>query len=137
MAHIVAAQVAGRQGLSKVVKVDSAGTHASQGSSQPDGRARAALEKRGYKVAKGKSRRIEPRDFERFDLILAMDRQNLTFLQAACPAEFQPKLRLFLAGGMAGVAEVPDPYYGNAEGFERVLDLCEAGVSTLLTDLAA
>ncbi|MDB5892910.1 MAG: hypothetical protein JWQ88_441 [Rhodoferax sp.] len=136
MAHAVAAQLVARQGLFKAIQVDSAGTHASNGASQPDGRARTALEKRGYKVSKGKSRRVEPRDFERFDLILAMDLQNLKFLQSMCPAKFLPKLKLFLTSATGGIEEVPDPYYGNAEGFERVLDLCESGVSTLLTSLA-
>jgi protein-tyrosine phosphatase len=137
MAQIVATHLAERSGLSRDVRVDSAGTHASKGAPQPDGRARAALEKRGYAVGKGKSRRIEPKDFDRFDLILAMDRSNLKNLLALCPLEYRPKLRLFLeTAKQTGPEEVPDPYYGNAEGFERVLDLCEAGVGGWLLEPA-
>jgi protein-tyrosine phosphatase len=129
MAQIVAAQAIERRGLSREIRVDSAGTNASRGAAQPDTRARNALQKRGYTVGKAKSRRVEAQDFERFDLILAMDRTNLKSLQALCPLEHQAKLRLFLEPvGPTGIDEVPDPYYGNAEGFERVLDLCEAGV---------
>ena len=137
MAQIVAAQAIERRGLSRVIRVDSAGTNASKGAAQPDNRARAALQKRGYLVGKGKSRRVEVQDFQRFDLILAMDRTNLKNLQALCPPEHQAKLRLFLEpAGPAGMDEVPDPYYGNAEGFERVLDLCEAGVGHWLAEPA-
>jgi protein-tyrosine phosphatase len=137
MAHIVAVQTIERRGLSRVIRVDSAGTHASKGAPQPDTRARAALQKRGYAVGKAKSRRIEAQDFERFDLVLAMDRSNLKSLQALCPLEHQPKIRLFLEStALTGTDEVPDPYYGNAEGFERVLDLCEAGVNDWLAKLA-
>jgi protein-tyrosine phosphatase len=135
MAQMVATQVIERKGLARLVEVGSAGTHASSGA-QPDGRARTALEKRGYKIGKGKSRRIGPGDFERFDLILAMDRSNLKSLQDGCPAHCLPKLKLFLQlPSLQNLDEVPDPYYGNAEGFERVLDLCEAGVDKILADL--
>lgn len=136
MAQVVAAQAVQQMGLANSVRVGSAGTHASKGVAQPDGRARKALEKRGYAVKKGSSRPVEARDFERFDLILAMDRANLKTLQTLCPAEHQSKLRLFMemANG-CDAAEVPDPYYGNAEGFERVLDLCEAGMEGWLAHL--
>ena len=136
MAQIVAMRTVQQMGLADSIRVDSAGTHASKGAIQPDSRVRKALEKRGYIVKKGSSRKVEARDFERFDLILAMDHANLKTLQVLCPAEHQPKLRLFLEVAKGcDTNEVPDPYYGNAEGFERVLDLCEAGVEGWLAHL--
>lgn len=136
MAQIVATQAVQQMGLAKDIRVGSAGTHASKGAAQPDGRARKALEKRCYAVKKGSSRQVETRDFERFDLILAMDRANLKTLHTFCPAEHQSKLRLFLEMAKGCYTdEVPDPYYGNTEGFECVLDLCEAGVEGWLTHL--
>lgn len=137
MAQIVVTRMAQQRGISHGIRVDSAGTHASKGAPQPDSRARSALEKRGYKVKKGGSRKIELKDFERFDLILAMDRANLSALRALCPAEHQHKLKLFLEPMQLGpdIDEVPDPYYGNAEGFERVLDLCETGADAWLSRL--
>ena len=114
----------------------SAGTHAHHIGEQPDARAIAALTRRGYRSSKIKSRRITAHDFSQFDLILAMDNSNVQALSRLCPAEHQHKIRLLLdyAEGIAD-KEVPDPYYGNAAGFERVLDLCEAGVRGLIGQL--
>jgi protein-tyrosine phosphatase len=80
-----------------------------------------------------RSRRIAAPDFQHFDLILAMDTSNLSDLRRLCPSDHLHKLQLFLdfAEGL-NEAEVPDPYYGNAEGFERVLNLCEAGARGLI-----
>ena len=69
-------------------------------------------------------------DFTEFDLILAMDRGHLRALERMAPREHRHKVRLFVAGG-----DVPDPYYGGAEGFERVLDLVEAACRDLLQEL--
>jgi protein-tyrosine phosphatase len=115
---------------------DSAGTHAHHIGERIDPRAAAALLARGYPPVKGRSRRIEDADFETFDLILAMDRGNMASLQSVCPAAHLGKLRLLLdfADGRRG-EDVPDPYYGNAQGFERVLDLCELGASGLIRSL--
>jgi protein-tyrosine phosphatase len=79
---------------------------------------------------------VSEADFERFDLILAMDRDNVAQLLRRCPHEHVGKIRLFLdfATDIAE-DEVPDPYYGSAQGFERVLDLCEAGAQGLLAAL--
>ena len=65
-----------------------------------------------------------------------MDRDNLMNLQHQCPAELQHKLHLFLAyAQVEGESEVPDPYYGHAAGFERVMQLCEAGAQGVLDRL--
>jgi protein-tyrosine phosphatase len=112
---------------------DSAGTHAGHLGERPDPRALDALARRGYAPGKQRSRQVNLRDFEKFDLILAMDADNLQNLQRQCPPTHEHKLRLFMsfAPGKKGV-DVPDPYYGSAAGFEPVLDLCEAGVDGLL-----
>ncbi len=115
---------------------DSAGTHAHHFGGRPDPRANLVLRKHGYGECRHRARRVEVRDFERFDLILAMDQVNLGDLRRQCPSEQEHKLQQFLdfAPGLRG-HEVPDPYYGNMEGFERVLALCEAGTAGLMATL--
>jgi protein-tyrosine phosphatase len=111
-----------------VVEVDSAGTHGYHVGEPPDGRTRKVAAKRGYDLSGLRARRVKDADFLRFDLILAMDRENLALLRQACPADQQHRLGLFLEYALdIDDDEVPDPYYGGPEGFERVLDLVEAG----------
>ena len=136
MAQIVTLHLAAQAGLRSALAVDSAGTHAGRIGEPADPRAKAALTKRGYAAGKGRSRQVTDQDFERFDLVLAMDQANLNDLRRLCPGEHTHKLRLFLEFAPAtGLTEVPDPYYGAAQGFERVLDLCEAGARGLLSHL--
>jgi protein-tyrosine phosphatase len=116
--------------------VESAGTHVGMTGQRSDPRARAALTRRGYDPGQDRARRVVESDFDRFNLILAMDKQNLQNLQALCPTPHQYKLRLFLDYATEiDEEEVPDPYYGSAQGFERVLDLCEAGAKGLISKL--
>jgi protein-tyrosine phosphatase len=83
-----------------------------------------------------RARTLEPADFERFDLILAMDRENLRVLRRHAPAHVHERLRLFLEfAPEAAPADVPDPYYGGPNGFEEVLDLVEAATRGLLAHL--
>ena len=133
MAQTVAEKLAADARLSQQLKFDSAGTHPPRLGEHPDPRVEVTLSRRGYEVGRIRSRRIAPQDFQHFDLILAMDASNLAELQRLCPQTHLRKLRLFLdfAEGL-NETEVPDPYYGNAEGFERVLDLCEAGARGLI-----
>lgn len=121
-------------GLQHQITVDSAGTHAHHAGEAPDPRGITVAAKRGYTDLKQqRSRLVKPEDFEKFDLIVAMDRDNLAHLKRQCSAEHAHKLHLLLEfAPQLGLDEVPDPYYGNLAGFERVLDLCEAGVSGLL-----
>jgi protein-tyrosine phosphatase len=113
-----------------------AGTHADHAGVPADHRARAALRRRGYDVGDTRSRPVMARDFEHFDLILAMDCDNLADLRRMCPPAQAHKLRLFLDFHPAGpTREVPDPYYGDLVGFERVLDLCELGARSLIAAL--
>jgi len=135
MACAVARQLTHTQGRGTQLHFDSAGTHAHSGK-RLDARAQAVLLKHRYTPPKSRSRALTAQDFERFDLILAMDQDNLAALQRQCPASLRSKCRLLLsyAPGL-GLAEVPDPYYGDLAGFEQVLRLCEAGARGLLAEL--
>jgi len=135
MACAVAQQLARNQGRAKQLHFASAGTHVHSGK-RMDARAQAVLLKHQYAPPKTRSRGVSAQDFEQFDLILAMDQANLVALQRQCPASRHDKLRLLLSYAPdLGLTEVPDPYYGDLAGFERVLGLCEAGVSGLLAQL--
>ena len=133
MAQIVTLHLAQQTGLAREMQVDSAGTHAGRSSEPPDPRAKAVLSARGYPIGKSRSRQVTEQDFGRYDLILAMDQSNLNDLRRICPNEGSHKLRLFLEfASEVDTREVPDPYYGNVQGFERVLSLCEAGARGLV-----
>ena len=133
MARDVAQQMVREVDGAAHFKFDSAGTHAMPGGERVDPRARSVLSMRGYKPGKKRSRPVDEQDFSRFDLIVAMDRANLAALQGLCPPQYRHKLHLLLDfAPELGITEVPDPYHGNLEGFERVLVLCEQGVRGLL-----
>lgn len=113
------------------IKVDSAGTGGWHIGKPPYGPAIAAGEARGYVLAPLRARRFEGADFHRFDLILAMDRQNLADIEAMRPDGSDTPVRLYLSyAGDVGHAEVPDPYYTG--DFEAALDLIEAGARGVL-----
>jgi len=115
------------------LEVDSAGTAAYHVGEPPDPRMQAAAARRGYELKALRARVVEPRDFERFDLILAMDRENLEVLHRRAPEQARERVRLFLEFSPdSEPREVPDPYYGGANGFEEVLDLVEAAARGLL-----
>ena len=115
------------------LEVDSAGTAAYHVGEPPDPRMQAAAARRGYELKALRARVVEPRDFERFDLILAMDRENLEVLHRRAPEQARERVRLFLEFSPdAEPREVPDPYYGGPNGFEEVLDLVEAAARGLL-----
>jgi len=136
MAQWVTLHLASQAGMGSTLRVDSAGTHAVGGNAPIDPRARTALAKRGYPIGKGRSRQVTDADFERSDLVLAMDNANMSALRQLCPSEHTHKLRLLLEFAPAtGMMDIPDPYYGSADGFEKVLDLCEAGARGLLEHL--
>ncbi len=122
-------------GLTDKVSVDSAGTHAYHTNEPADRRASAAAERRGYSLADIRARRIQDDDFERFDFVVAMDRDNLAMLVDQADAAHHYKISLFLEHSSGHEDEVPDPYYGGAAGFERVLDLVEEASRGLLETL--
>jgi len=115
------------------LEVDSAGTAGFHIGEPPDPRMRAAAARRGYALDTLRARIVEPRDFERFDLILAMDRENLAVLHRRAPEQARERVRLFLEFAPDGdLEEVPDPYYGGPNGFEEVLDLVEGAARGLM-----
>lgn len=118
------------------VTVDSCGTggwHVGHGA---DARMREAARAAGYDLSAHRARQIEVADFQRFERVLGMDQTNLRDLAASCPAPLRHKLGLFLpAAGLDDVVEVPDPYYGDAEDFRRVIALAERGADGLLARL--
>ncbi len=123
-------------GLSNSLEIDSAGTHAYHIAESPDRRAQVASAKREADISAYRARRVEERDFEYFDYILAMDRENLDNLIEAAPSEYQNKIELFLDYAPdLSEKEVPDPYYGGQSGFERVLDLVEVASEGLLSKI--
>jgi protein-tyrosine phosphatase len=101
--------------------IDSAGTAAYHCGEPPDSRARQVSRARGTPIDSLRARQVEPRDFERFDLVLAADRSNLRDLQAIRPRSATAETCLLLDyAGLGANAEVPDPYYGRIEAFESV-----------------
>ncbi len=122
-------------GLEDRVQVDSAGTGDWHVGKVPDSRTRIAAQRRGYDLSALRARQVEAADFQRFDLILAMDQSNLRNLQALRPAGAQADLDLYLRRYELALDEVPDPYYGGEDGFEQVLDLIEQASEALLTEI--
>jgi protein-tyrosine phosphatase len=118
------------------LEVDSAGTHDYHVGEPPDPRAVKAASRRGLDLSGLRARQVDEADFERFDLILAMDRLNHAMLLERSPPEHHGRIRLLLefADAAAGL-DVPDPYYGGAKGFDEVLDLVEEAAAGLLAEL--
>jgi protein-tyrosine phosphatase len=122
-----------REGLEGRVEVDSAGTGGWHVGSPPDERATAAAGSRGIRLT-GSARRLEPGDLEAFDLVVAMDRENLAAIRALAGGD-EPVDHLVLLRDYdpdAGNPDVPDPYYGGEQGFEEVLDIVERSCRGLL-----
>jgi len=120
-------------GLQHRVEVDSAGTHGYHIGSPPDTRSQAAAHKRGYNLTGTRARQVVERDFEKFDLLLVMDLENLMLLQRLCPVQHQSKLRLLMSYALNSAAPVvPDPYLDSTSGFETVLDYVEDACDGLL-----
>lgn len=130
--------LAEKAGLLDQLVIDSAGTSGYHVGESPDARAAAVARERGYDMSQLVGRQVSPRDFEAYDYILAMDRANLRDLRRQCPAAFQDRIRLFLSfGEQFSEDEVPDPYYGGPEGFDRVFDMVEDASLGLLNTIKA
>ena len=135
-AEAVLRAIAAREAPELTLEVDSAGVAGYHVGEPPDPRTRQAAARRGYDLGALRARIVEPLDFERFDLILAMDRENLRVLRRRAPDIAHERLRLLLEFAPPGGPEdVPDPYYGGPNGFEEVLDLIEGATRGLLTHL--
>jgi len=129
-------QLVDEAGLGDRIVLDSAGTSAHHVGEKPDRRSREAASRRGIDVD-GASRQFRKSDFGRFDYVIAMDASNLAALQRMADAEERTKLTLLRDHDpkAAPGAEVPDPYYGGGDGFERVLDICDAACRGLLAEI--
>lgn len=136
-----------RAGLGERVLVDSAGTAGYHTGEPSDSRSIAHAKRRGYALTH-LARTFTRSDFARFDYVVAMDGANYRSLQHIAPdAAARAKISMLRAYEIAeeersrreghAFDEVPDPYYGGADGFERVLDICEAGCSALLAHVRA
>ncbi|MCO7514886.1 low molecular weight phosphotyrosine protein phosphatase [Pseudomonas guariconensis] len=122
-------------GLAAQVHVASAGTGDWHVGKAPDGRTCRAALARGYDLSRQRAQQVQVAHFGEYDLILAMDKHNLGHLQAMRPHTASGELDLFLRRYGAALDEVPDPYYGGAEGFEQVLDLIEAACRELVVEI--
>lgn len=132
-AEAVFKQYVENAGLSAFIAIDSAGTHDYHIGDVPDSRTQRAALQRGYDMSSLRGRQVEQADFQRFDYVLAMDRANLAVLQSLVPTVSITTPQLFLGYARHYVErEVPDPYYGGADGFERVLDMVEDAAEGLL-----
>lgn len=136
MAEGVFRKLVADAGLTEAIEIDSAGTHAYHVDEPPDPRAQAAVRRRGIDISGLRGRRATGQDFARFDYILAMDHENYEHLEAIAPDEHAHKLRLFLEYATRCTERaVPDPYFGAANGFDRVLDMIEDAAAGLLRDI--
>lgn len=134
----VARELARREAAHLALQFDSAGTADYHNGDPPDARSVRAAFARGYDLSALRARQLQREDFLRFDLLLAMDEDNLAGMLRMAPPSHAHRARLFLDyAPHAGLRSVPDPYYGDAAGFERVIDLTEQGVRGLLRDLSA
>lgn len=126
-----------RERLTAEIEIDSAGTGAWHVGERPDQRSSAAAKRRGIEL-RGRAREFVAKDFERFDYIVAMDRANQRdLLQMAGNGSQRAKISLFRNHDpdSPADADVPDPYYGEGDGFEPVLDICEAASLGLLRQI--
>ena len=136
-AHGVFRHKVAELGLSASVAVDSAGTHDFHPNAPPDERSQAHAAKRGYDLSDLRARQIQRTDFEKFDVILVMDMDNLESVKSECPSEYGHKIRRLTEFCLDHDAPVvPDPYYGGANGFDHVLDLVEDACEGLLVAIS-
>lgn len=124
------------QGLAGMFTIDSAATHDYHIGKRPDPRTIQAAARRGLDLAPLRARQVGVEDFAAFDHIVAMDRGHLDILHQLAPPERRDRVSLFLDHApQTGLHDVPDPYFGGADGFETVLDLIEAGCQGLLAHI--
>lgn len=135
----VARTLAAREAPHLELEFDSAGTADYHIGEPPDVRSQRHGALRGYDLSDLRARQLTRDDFGRFDLLLAMDRDNLSAMRRVAPAELVTRARLFMShlSGECPDDTVPDPYYGGPADFERVIDLAERGVRALFVSIAA
>lgn len=125
-----------RSGMAERIVIDSAGTHAYHVGEPPDRRAQQAALRRGIDISAQRARKVMLEDFDRFSYLLSMDEENLQHLLTLSEPTHRDKVRLLMEFAPDfGEREVPDPYYGGAAGFERVLDMVEVASEALLAHI--
>lgn len=138
-AHGVMRNKLQHRNLENQITIDSAGTHAYHIGEQADARSRALARKKGIDMDDLRARKIAITDYDNYDFILAMDSENLSLINYYAPENHQAKIVSFLSyaqqAGHCTVLDVPDPYYGGAQGFEDVFTLIDTGCEALITTL--
>ena len=135
-AHAVFRKLVEEADLADRIEIDSAGTHAYHVGEAPDQRAQQTAARRGIRMHDLRARQVDLGDFYHYDLILAMDADNLANLMTMRPDDATAEVKLFLREYAPEHGPVvPDPYYGGADGFERVFDMVEAASGRLLEDV--
>jgi protein-tyrosine phosphatase len=135
-AHGVFRKMVADKNLSDQIVIDSAGTHAYHIGNPPDPRSMRAALSRGIDLSDLTARQLDDYDFEEFDYLLVADDDNYHLTREACPIEFRHKIKYMLEfATRGGVKEVPDPYFGQGDGFARVLDLLQDACEGLLLEL--
>jgi protein-tyrosine phosphatase len=126
------------RGLSDRIEADSAGIGSWHVGEPPDARSQETARRRGVEIGDQRARTVRPDDFDWFDLLMAMDSGHYRNLGRACPPQHAGKLQMFLDyAPELGVTDVPDPYYGAGDGFERVFDMIESASAGLLAHIEA
>ena len=135
LAQGVFEEVVRREGMEGEIEADSAGTHAYYHlGDAPDPRARESAAARGLDIGSQRSRMFEPEDCERFDYVLTMDEENYRRVASVCRGSAAVRPFLDYAPDLPET-EIPDPYYGGPDGFERAMDLAEIASEGLLEDI--
>jgi protein-tyrosine phosphatase len=130
--------LAEKRGLGDRIRIASAGTHDYHVGEAPDARTLKHASKRGYDLSRQRAQQVDERHFHEYDYILAMDRGHLRILKSLAPKDSRAKLGMFLEASAQWKGEdVPDPYYGGVEGFERVLDMVEEAAERWLDRIEA
>jgi len=135
-AHGVFQALVEKEGMSDIIEVDSAGTHAYHEGEPPDSRAQETARRRGFDLSTQRARRAIREDFHVYDYIVAMDQDNFHHLYRLSPEGMEEKIQLLMDYAPSfRTREVPDPYYGGTAGFERVFDMVEAAAEGLLNEI--
>ena len=133
LAHGYFQDLVNKEGLDSRIEIDSAGTHAYHVGEPPDRRSQEVANRHGIDLSTQRGRKVVDGDFDYYDYILAMDNENLSILRQRAALEDHKKIHLFMDFAQsAGVSEVPDPYYGGAQGFDYVYGLVEQASIGLL-----
>jgi len=121
--------------MEDLAQVDSAGTHGYHVGEEPDPRSVKAASKRGIDISDIRARKLQAKDYRNFDLILGLDNGHMEILRQSAPTDASAEVALFMEHAGFGNEEVADPYYGDGDGFEIVLDQLERGADVLIEKL--